>query len=108
MPRPISVAARNFRLPTRTEQDISSREVNRAIDLAIGRASVCAESDLYGTFVVTFDAAGGVQSAGVERFSGDSTQRTCLLSILGQLKISSFLGETVTVRKSFHVHERGT
>lgn len=87
-------------------QVFSRREVSHAIEGAITRASSCGKSE--GKLVVTFDAAGTVRSAGFMRFSGDATQRTCLLGILAQMKISPFVGETVTVRKSFHVRETGT
>lgn len=89
-------------------EDFDAREVRHALALAMMRARDCAEDDLYGKVVVMFNAKGTVQSVGFMSFTGETSERTCVLNMLSQIKISPFIGETLTIRKSFHVVARGT
>ena len=73
----------------------------QALSRAAWQAGHCANTDISGSALVTYDPSGVVQDVSLSNLVGDPLRTPCIVSAFRTARISPFRGGRVTVKKSF-------
>jgi len=73
----------------------------QALSRAAWQAGHCANTDISGSVLVTYDPSGTVQDVSLSNLLGDPSRSPCVVSAFRTARIPPFRGGRVTVRKSF-------
>jgi len=73
----------------------------QALSRAAWQASHCANTDISGSVLVTYDPSGAAQDVSLNNLVGDPLRTPCIVNAFRTARISPFRGGRVTVRKSF-------
>lgn len=87
--------------PSADTNEFDKDGARTALSFAIARVRNCSNSGLSGSALITFSTSGTVQSVQLSQLVGDDVDPSCVTRALSAARVPPFVGNAVTVRKSF-------